>query len=39
MSDLFISISKQLPVAAAETNALPEILDPYGGVQHKNRCC
>ncbi|CCI41542.1 hypothetical protein ABG067_004934 [Albugo candida] len=39
VSDLFISISKQLPVAAAETNALPEILDPYGGVQHKNRCC
>nr|CCA22973.1 Rab5 family GTPase putative [Albugo laibachii Nc14] len=39
VSDLFISISKQLPTAAAETNALPEILDPYGGVQQKNRCC
>lgn len=39
VSDLFINISKQLPTATTETNALPEIVDPYGGGKKKGNCC
>jgi Ras-related protein Rab-5C/Ras-related protein Rab-22 len=39
VSNLFINISKQLPTATAETNALPEIVDPYGGGKKKGGCC
>jgi len=39
VSDLFISISKQLPSATQDNNALPEIVDPYGGGKKKGGCC
>ncbi|KAL7685516.1 putative small GTP-binding protein [Plasmopara halstedii] len=39
VSDLFIQISQALPTASAETNALPEIVDPYGGNKKKSSSC
>ncbi|DBA04266.1 TPA: hypothetical protein N0F65_009501 [Lagenidium giganteum] len=39
VSDLFIQISQMLPKASAESNALPEIVDPYGGGKKKGGCC
>ncbi|GMF10400.1 unnamed protein product [Phytophthora lilii] len=40
VSDLFIQISQALPTASAESNALPEIVDPYGGGKKKaGGCC
>ena len=40
VSDLFIQISQALPIASAESNALPEIVDPYGGGKKKaGGCC
>lgn len=39
VSDLFIQISQALPTASAESNALPEIVDPYGGGKKKSGGC
>lgn len=41
VSDLFIQISQALPTASTESNALPEIVDPYGGGKKKSSggCC
>ena len=39
VSDLFINISKQLPLASNESNSLPEIVDPYGSGKKKGGCC
>ncbi|CEG42404.1 gtp binding protein [Plasmopara halstedii] len=39
VSDLFIQISQALPTASAESNALPEIVDPYGGNKKKSSSC
>ncbi|CAH0478221.1 unnamed protein product [Peronospora belbahrii] len=40
VSDLFIQISQALPIASAESNALPEIVDPYGaGKKKSGGCC
>ncbi|CAI5732084.1 unnamed protein product [Peronospora destructor] len=39
VSDLFIQISQALPIASAESNALPEIVDPYGGGKKKSGGC
>lgn len=39
VSDLFISISKQLPSSVEDNNALPEIVDPYGAGRKKGGCC
>ncbi|KAF4046754.1 Ras family [Phytophthora infestans] len=39
VSDLFIQISQALPTASAESNALPEIVDPYGGGKKKSSGC
>ncbi|GLD98913.1 hypothetical protein PINS_up007631 [Pythium insidiosum] len=39
VSDLFIKISEALPTSSTESNALPEIVDPYGGGKKKGGCC
>ncbi|CAI5713912.1 unnamed protein product [Hyaloperonospora brassicae] len=39
VSDLFIQISQALPTASTESNALPEIVDPYGGGKKKSGGC
>ncbi|TYZ57587.1 hypothetical protein PybrP1_013208 [[Pythium] brassicae (nom. inval.)] len=40
VSDLFIQISQALPTASSESNALPEIVDPYGsGKKKSGGCC
>ncbi|TMW61298.1 hypothetical protein Poli38472_013761 [Pythium oligandrum] len=39
VSDLFIQISTALPSASTESNALPDIVDPYGGGKKKGGCC
>ncbi|GAB9476521.1 hypothetical protein Gpo141_00013585 [Globisporangium polare] len=39
VSDLFIQISQALPTASNESNALPEIVDPYGGGKKKSGGC
>ena len=38
VSDMFIQLSKALP-SATESNALPEIVDPYGGGKQKSGGC
>lgn len=39
VSDLFIQISQALPAESPESNALPEVVDPYGGGRKKSGGC